>query len=175
MSFGHLQADALAAIARGPEDQLGRDDPVREDQPVVVDVVDEQVQGPDPLLQPALDPVPLVGGDQPGDRVERDDPLDPLVAAVDGEGDPLMPHHQVGRPVAALQLVGPELAEPVVQRRVVRARPAPGAANISSYPARRYRLKSSELMPVMAMFPAAGTPFGPAPRAAAGAISLGIA
>ena len=49
-------------------------------------------------------PVPLVGGDQPGDRVEGDDPLDPLVAAVDGEGDPLLPHRQVGHPVAALQL-----------------------------------------------------------------------
>ena len=75
------QADALAAVARGPQDQLGRDRPVAEDQAVVVDVVDEQVQRPDPLLQPALDPVPLVGGDQPGDRVERDDLLDPLAPA----------------------------------------------------------------------------------------------
>ena len=120
MSSRDPQADALAAIARGAQDQLGRDDPIAEDQAVVVDVVDEQVQRPDPLAQPALDPVPLVGGDQAGDRVERDDPLDPLLAAVDGEGDPLVPHQEVGRAVATLQLVGPECVEPLVQRRVMR-------------------------------------------------------
>ena len=98
----------------------------------MVDVVDEQVERPDPLLQPALDPVPLVGGDHPRDRVERDDPLDPLVAAVDGERDPLMPHHQVGRPVAVFQLLGAELAEPLVERGVVGPGHVPGAANISS-------------------------------------------
>ena len=56
------------------------------------------------------------GGDQPGDRVERDDPLDPLVAAVDGEGDPLLAHRQVGDLVAAFQLVGAQLDQPLVQR-----------------------------------------------------------
>ena len=78
MSRGGRRPMALAAVARGPQDQLRRDDPVAEDLAVVVDVVDEQVQRPDALLQPALDPVPLVGGDQAGDRVERDDLLDPL-------------------------------------------------------------------------------------------------
>ncbi len=62
------------------------------------------------------------GGDQPGDRVERDDPLDPLIAAVDGERDPLLPHRQVGDLVAAFQLVGAQLDQPLVQRRIVRPR-----------------------------------------------------
>ncbi len=62
----------------------------------MIDVVNEQVQRPDALLEPALDPVPFGGGDQPRDRVERDDALDALLAAVDGERDALLAHRQVG-------------------------------------------------------------------------------
>ena len=62
------------------------------------------------------------GGDQAGDRVERDDPLDPLIAAVDGKRDPLLAHRQVGDLVAAFQLFGAQLDQPLVQRRIVRAR-----------------------------------------------------
>ena len=73
-----------------------------------------------------------VGGDQPGDRVERDDPLDPLLAAVDREGDPLLPHRQVGHLVAALQLLGAQLDQPLVQRRDNAAAGGSRASNISS-------------------------------------------
>ena len=111
----HLQPDALAAVSGGAEDQLGRDDPVLEDQPLVIDVVNEKVERPNPLLEPALDAVPLGRRDQPGDRVERDDPLDALLAAVDRERDPLLPHRQVGDLVAALQLLRAELDQPLVQ------------------------------------------------------------
>ena len=124
MSRGHLQPDALAAVAGGAEDQLGRNDPVLEDQPLVIDVVNEEVERANPLLEPALDPVPLGGGDQPGDRVERDDPLDALLAAVDRERDPLLAHRQVGHLVAPLELVGAELDQPLVEGRVVRPRGA---------------------------------------------------
>ena len=106
----------------------------------MVDVVDEQVQRPDPLLEPALEPVPLVAGDQPRDRVERDDPLDPLVAAVDRERDPLVPHHQVGHLVTALQLRGPERVEAVAERRVVRPWPAVGDKHLIE----RHRVVASE-------------------------------
>ena len=56
---GHLQPDAIAAIAGCAEDQLRRNDAVLEDQPIVVDVVDEEVKRPDPLFEPAFDPVPF--------------------------------------------------------------------------------------------------------------------
>ena len=60
--------------------------------------------------------------DQPGDRVERDDPLDALLAAVDRERDPLLPHRQVGHLVAPLQLLRAQIDQPVVERSVVRPR-----------------------------------------------------
>ena len=93
---GNLQPDAIAPVAGRPENQLGRNDPLLEDQPLVINVMNEEVQSADALLEPALDPVPFGGGDQPRDRIERDDPLDALLAAIDGERDPLLAHRQVG-------------------------------------------------------------------------------
>ncbi len=121
---GHAQPGALAAVPRRPEDQLGGHDAIVEDLAVVVDVADEQVERPDPLLEPALDHGPLAGGHQPGDRVEGDDTLDPLAASVDGEGDALLPHREVGQAVATLELVRPQLHQTFMQRRVMRPRAA---------------------------------------------------
>ncbi len=53
--------------------------------------------------------VPFGGGDQPGDRVERNDPLDALLAAVDRERDPLLTHRQVSHLVAPFELVRAEV------------------------------------------------------------------
>ena len=136
----YRQADKLAAVARGPQDQLDRDHPVLEDLTLVVDVVQEQVQRADPLLEPPLQPVPLVAGDQPRDRIEGDDLLHPLVATVDRERDPLMPHRQVGHLVTALQLRGPERVEAVAERRVVRPWPAVGDKHLIE----RHRVVASE-------------------------------
>jgi hypothetical protein len=81
----HVDPDA----ARGPEaphapvevggggDQRLRHDPVGHDALLAVDVVQEALQGPDPLLHAALDDVPLAGGDHPGHDVEREGTLLP--------------------------------------------------------------------------------------------------
>jgi hypothetical protein len=90
-----LEADAIAPVPGRSEDQLGGNDPVLEDEPIVVDVMNKEVQGPDPLFQAALDPVPFLGGDQPGNGIKRDDTFDALLAAVDRERDPLLAHRQV--------------------------------------------------------------------------------
>ncbi len=97
----------------------------------MVDVADEQVECPNPLLQPALDDRPLAGVDQPRDRIEGDDPLDTLLAAVDRERDPLLAHRQVGHAMTTLELLGAELQEPFAERAVVRPR-ATAPSNISS-------------------------------------------
>ena len=112
-----LQADALAPVSRGAEDQFGGDDPVLEDQTVVIDVVNEEVERADPLFEPALDPVPFGRSDQPGDRVERDDPLDPLIAAVDRERDSLLPSSQIRELVAPLEFREPQGRETFMERR----------------------------------------------------------
>ena len=50
----HLAAEVAAAV-----DELARHDAFREDAPLVVDVAQEQVDGGEPLRQPALERVPL--------------------------------------------------------------------------------------------------------------------
>ena len=113
---------ALPAISRGPEDQLGGNHAVLEDPPLVVHVADEQVECSNPLLQPALDDRPLVGIDESWDRVEGDDPLDPLLAAVDRERDPLLAHRQVGHAMTTLEFFRTELQKAFAERAVVRSR-----------------------------------------------------
>ena len=53
----------------------------------MIDIIEEGVQGADPLLDPAFEEAPFGGGDDAGDQVERDDPFIGLGRAVDGEGD----------------------------------------------------------------------------------------
>ena len=76
-------------------DQLPRDHAVGHHRHLVVDVVEEGLQGPDALGHAAFQDVPLVGGDHPGHDVQRERAL--LPREVEGhaavqEG----PRHRVG-------------------------------------------------------------------------------
>ena len=53
----------------------------------MVDVVDEGVQRPHPLLEPRLEPRPLLRRDDARDDVEGDQPLGAFLLPVDREGD----------------------------------------------------------------------------------------
>ena len=88
----------------------------------MIDIVNEQIECANPLLEPALDAVPFGRRNQPRDRVEGNDPLDPLIAAVHRERDPLLAHRQVGDLVAPLQFLGAQFDQSLMQRRVVRPR-----------------------------------------------------
>ena len=83
-----------------------------------VDVVEEGLERGDPLHDPALDDLPLVGGDDPGHRVEREGPLLPRVV----EGDALVevgPGEGVG---ALLERLARHRAQGVEDRLVGGAR-----------------------------------------------------
>ena len=76
-------------------DQLARDHAVGHHRHLVVDVVEEGLQGPDALGHAPFQDGPLIGGDHPGDDVQREGPL--LPREVEGhaavqEG----PRHRVG-------------------------------------------------------------------------------
>jgi len=58
------------------QDQFGRNDAVLQDLLFVIEVVEQQVEGGDPLNDAALDLPPFIGGDQPRDRIERQDAVD---------------------------------------------------------------------------------------------------
>ena len=73
-----------------PVDEFGGDHAVPDDETPVVDVVEEQVQCPEPLFQPAGHGVPFVAAHDARKTVDREDPLDGLLVAVDGKGDSLV-------------------------------------------------------------------------------------
>ena len=85
----------------------------------VIDIVNEEVQRPHALPQPALDAVPLVGRDQPGDRVEWHDPLRAPTATVHRERDPLLPHQRFRQSAPAFQFLGREFGESLKEWTVV--------------------------------------------------------
>ena len=118
---GNLDADHLAPVGGAAQHKFGGDDLVLEDLPVVIHIVDKQVEGPDPLLETAFHPFPLVGGDHPRHGVERHDPLDPLVPSINGEGDALLAHREVGQAMPAFDIGGIEIGKPVGDVLVVGA------------------------------------------------------
>ena len=86
-AVGHVDAAHLRAIVLVAQDQLGRNHAVAEDLLVVIDVLQEEVDGGDPLGDAGLDGPPVLLGDDPRDHVERQDAVDGVLLAVDREGD----------------------------------------------------------------------------------------
>ena len=87
----HAEARAHT-LALGTEvgrvvEQLTREHAVGDDALVVVDVVDEAIEGNEALLQPTGDAPPLGRLDDTGDDVERPRPVDAAAIVVDGERD----------------------------------------------------------------------------------------
>ena len=74
-AVGRLDARGLPVevLARG--DEALRDDHFAQDRLLAVDVVEEHLERLDPLLDAALEPVPLRGGDHAGHEVEGERPL----------------------------------------------------------------------------------------------------
>ena len=118
-----VDAPALRAEVGRVGEQLGREHTVRHDALVVVEVVDEPVEGHETLDEAALDRGPFGGLDHPGDDVERPRPVDAAGLGVHGERDP--ESEDVGR---RRGLAGPELIEAEVVddgEQLLRRRPRP--------------------------------------------------
>ena len=71
------------------DDELMRDLAGAQDVLAVVEIVDEGVQRPHPLLDARRQLAPFGSGKDAGDDVEGDEPLGRLVVAIDGKGDAL--------------------------------------------------------------------------------------
>src|SRR5205807_6962414 len=93
---GEGKADQLRPEPSRAHHQVGRKGAVAEDQPAVVEVLQEVIERLDPLRQAALDPLPGPSADDPRDEVEGKDLLDPLVVLVDGEGDAVVAEAALG-------------------------------------------------------------------------------
>jgi hypothetical protein len=87
--------DGNAELRIGEHD-VGGDDSVGEDAASTINIVDEGVDGTDPLLQPGSQLSPFRGRKDPRQDVEGNDPLGGFLVAVDREGDPEVPEGRFG-------------------------------------------------------------------------------
>ena len=142
----HVDAEHLPAEHLRPVDQLGRDHLLLEDPLAVVDVLAEQVQGRDPLGQPPLDDVPLVGRDDPRDQVEREDLLHPRPVLVDVERDPLVAERDVGHLGPADERVLPHGRQPGGGAGVVRPRGPGGVEHLVEQPVHLVRIEHASVV-----------------------------
>ena len=103
--------------ARPAHDQRPRDDARPDDLVRVVDVVDERVQGADPLRQSALDRRPLLGGEDAGHQIEGEGTVATLAVGPGNlEGDPLLHEDPVPPPPGGGERLGAEALERGDQR-----------------------------------------------------------
>ena len=118
---GDVDALHLRAVLGITEDLLRGDHARLENLLVVVNVVEEGVQGPDPLLEAGLEAEPFLVGEHPGDDVERDKALGALFLAVDGKRDADPVKQGVGLGPFLTQSFGGLVAQPLAIAAVVRA------------------------------------------------------
>ena len=123
---GRADAGGRAGEVRAGDDERVRHDAVGEHLAFPVHVGEERLQRAHPLHHAGLDVVPLPLGDEPGDQVQREDPL----PAGGGERDALL--QEAARPDRAAlgQVGGGEQLERLVQRLGVRVRHAVGVDHL---------------------------------------------
>jgi hypothetical protein len=123
-------------VAGRAEHGLGRDDAGREDALVAVDVVEEGAQGPQALLEAALDVREVGGRDQAWHQAKREDLLGAAGVGVDRERDALVEQRGLGELLVAGQLFLAQPIEGVGDPGERRARPV-GADQLVEGPGQR--------------------------------------
>ena len=119
---GYLETDHLSSEVPRGEDELGGDKALRDDPLLSVEVAEKEIERADALREAALDLRPLVGGDDAGNQVEREDAVGPGVIAVDREADPLVEKERVRDANAVDELRVGHRHETLVEQAVVGAR-----------------------------------------------------
>lgn len=82
-----IEPQHLRAETRIVEDQIRRDASCLKNVLLVIDVVEKRIDRPHALADAGADGVPLFRIKNAGDDIERDQPLDPFLAAVHRKGD----------------------------------------------------------------------------------------
>src|SRR5262245_57975088 len=100
-----LHTSHLAPIVPAAVDELRWDNAFGEDASLVVDVLEEQVDRGQPLSQAAFERIPLTTCQDPGQQVERENPLRALIVSIDGERNALCQERAVGFQLPLSQLL----------------------------------------------------------------------
>src|SRR5260370_4665587 len=114
----HREPFDLSQVLRAAEHDLRGHRALMQDQLAAINIIEEEIQGHQPLLEAGLEALPGLGSDDPRDDVERKDLLVALGVRIYGERDAVVAEHLHGELVAALELVRAEavqlLEEPAI-------------------------------------------------------------
>jgi len=116
-----LEAHHLPPEVAGREHELRVHLALAQDALRAVHVGQEEIQGGDPLHEPAFEPLPLPARHHARHEVEGEDPLRALGLAVDGEGDALVEELDVGLAPPLVEAGRAQAPELVVEGAVVGA------------------------------------------------------
>src|SRR6516164_3082365 len=96
-SARRIDSAALRAVKRGRMSDLLGDHFVFQALLAVVNVVDKFVESVDALLEATLDPIPLLGADDPGNQIEGENPLCACGISINIKGNAHLEEERVGR------------------------------------------------------------------------------
>jgi hypothetical protein len=119
-----VEANHLGPVTSRIQHHLFRDHAFAEDAAGVIDVVQEQVEGPDALHQAGFHHRPLRGRHRPRDQVEGEDLFHPAAVGIHREGDALVHEHQVRAGAPLLKLGRQQPPEPVQDQPAMGVRQA---------------------------------------------------
>jgi len=112
---GHPGAAHARPVIGVAENQIRRDDAVRQDLLLVIDVVEQEIERGDPLDNAALDLPPFLGRQHPRDRIEGQDAVDCAVRRIEREGDAVIVERLFGGGGAPPEIRDRQMAEPLAQ------------------------------------------------------------
>ena len=115
-----VDAAEFPAVPAGREHEVARNETGAKDLLVVIEVVQEQVECPHALLQPALDASPLVREHDARDEVERHRLLGTAGVLVHRERDPLGLERELGGPLPLGHIRRGERGQAASESRVMR-------------------------------------------------------
>ena len=110
-----VDADHGRLVGLVAEDQIRRNHPGAHDLGAVVDVPEEGVERPRPLLHPALELAPLGLGEDPRHHVEGNEPLGVAALAIDREGDADAAEQRLGLLLLLRKHLGRGVPDPIEQ------------------------------------------------------------
>ncbi len=82
-----VEADARLTKALSREHQIGRDDTILKNLLVVINIIDKQIEGTDPLFQTYLQVLPFLRLNDSRNNIKRENLFSLIVITIDVKGD----------------------------------------------------------------------------------------
>src|SRR5450755_98 len=133
----HAQTAHFAPQMTAAIDQPARNHSIRENLLIVVNIVEEEIEGGDALCQTLLDGGPFLRGNNAWEEIIGPDAFSPLVIAIDGKGDTLIQKRPIGCLLALLQRLQRHFEQAVVELLISRMWLPVGSEHLVEHPVKR--------------------------------------